>query len=222
MDKVLLISQIFDNAFPNGAYSHSFGFESFLRLNLINDEKSFLKWLEIYLEKSFLYNDALGFCLTYDGFDIINLDEILNASSQSLEIKNANKFMAQNSLKTLEIFNSSLLLNYQNLIKSKKCHGHNAIVFGLFCKEFELSKEVLKNYIFSNIKNLAANATRAIPLGQRNTQNILKNSYFLVNEIYENALNLSSFGSEYLGAGFCALEVGNLMHESLNFRLFMS
>lgn len=43
MDKVLLISQIFDNAFPNGAYSHSFGFESFLRLNLINDEKSFLK-----------------------------------------------------------------------------------------------------------------------------------------------------------------------------------
>ena len=111
MDKVLLISQIFDNAFPNGAYSHSFGFESFLRLNLINDEKSFLKWLEIYLKKSFLYNDALGFCLTYDGFDIINLDEILNASSQSLEIKNANKFMAQKSLKTLEIFNSNLLLD---------------------------------------------------------------------------------------------------------------
>ncbi|QKF64763.1 urease accessory protein UreF [Campylobacter corcagiensis] len=222
MQKELLISQIFDNAFPNGAYSHSFGFESFLRLNLINDEKSFLKWLEIYMKKSFLYNDALGFLLAYDGFDITNLDEILFASSQSLEMRNANKFMAQNSLKTLEIFSSNSLLKYANLIKSKKCHGHNALVFGLFCKEFDLSKSVLKNYTFSNIKNLAANATRSIPLGQIATQKILKNSYDLVDEIYENALNLSSFKSEFLGCGFCGLEVGNLMHESLNFRLFMS
>lgn len=219
MDKSLLISQIFDNAFPNGAYSHSFGFESFLRLNLINDELSFTKWLEIYMKKSFLYSDALGFCLAYDGISVLDLDEILTASSQSLELKNANKFMAQNSLKTLEIFNSNSLLNYANLIKSKKCHGYNAIVFGLFCKEFNLEKSVLKNYIFSSLKNLAANATRAIPLGQISTQKILKNSYFLVDEIYKKALNLDI---SYLGAGFCGLEVGSLLHENLNFRLFMS
>lgn len=219
----LIANQIFDSSFANGAYSHSFGLETFIRLGFVCDENSFFEWLNCYLMQNFLYQDALGFLISYENFsnldEICKVDEILTACTLSSEIKNANRHIALSSISSLEIFDLKILNRYENMIKAGLCFGHSAVVFAIACATLGIGKDVLKLYCFSNVKNLSSSATRAIPLGQKSTQRILKKSHFLIDEIYNKALKLEP---ELLGCGSSVLELSCFMHERLEFRLFMS
>ena len=80
-------------------------------------------------------------------------------------------------------------------------------------------KDAILSYSFSTVSSLVQNGVRAIPLGQRDGQIILRDiSEFLI-ELYEAIKNLEE---EDFGMTIPGLEIAQMRHETLHFRLFMS
>ena len=52
---IFILLQINDSLFPIGAYSHSYGLETYIQKNLVNDMDSAYEYLESNLKNNFLY-----------------------------------------------------------------------------------------------------------------------------------------------------------------------
>ena len=72
---------------------------------------------------------------------------------------------------------------------------------------------------YSVIATLIQNAVRTIPLGQRDGQILLKQSFDTLQEAYNR---ISTLEESDLGANIPGLEISQINHETLTFRLFMS
>ena len=67
MDNQLLsLLQIGDSNFPSGAFSHSFGLETYIQEEIVYSKETFFEWIRIYLEKQIAYTDGLACRLTFD------------------------------------------------------------------------------------------------------------------------------------------------------------
>ena len=62
----LLLLQICDSVFPIGAYSHSYGLETYIQLGIVHDESSAWEFVEQQLRYPLAYTELLGMRLAYD------------------------------------------------------------------------------------------------------------------------------------------------------------
>ena len=80
-------------------------------------------------------------------------------------------------------------------------------------------KEAIIYYIYSTISTLIQNAVRTIPLGQKDGQILLKKFIEILEELYE-IINRTEY--DYFGVSIPGIELSQINHERLTFRLFMS
>ena len=76
-----LLLQINDSLFPIGAYSHSYGLETYIQKQIVFDVKSAYKYIENRLKYNFLYTDLLAVRLAYEAMckhDINEIDKLEN------------------------------------------------------------------------------------------------------------------------------------------------
>lgn len=79
----LRLFQFCDSQFPTGAFSHSFGLETYIQRDTVHDEESFQQWLVLFLNEQLTYADGLTMRLVYDALNendtkaILKLDRIL-------------------------------------------------------------------------------------------------------------------------------------------------
>lgn len=66
MDKLLLLLQLCDSNFPSGAFSHSFGFETYISNEKIYNMETFRDALTVYIQTQLTYTDGLACRLAYD------------------------------------------------------------------------------------------------------------------------------------------------------------
>ncbi|WP_274649059.1 urease accessory protein UreF [Paenibacillus humicola] len=70
MDKWrLVLLQLCDSGFPSGAFSHSFGFETYVQEGRITDSRTFRAWLEAYLLRQWVYNEGFALRLAYEALE---------------------------------------------------------------------------------------------------------------------------------------------------------
>ena len=69
MDKMLSLFQLCDSNFPTGAFSHSYGLESYIQENLVHDQATFAQWLHVYLNEQLVYSDGLATRLVYEALE---------------------------------------------------------------------------------------------------------------------------------------------------------
>ena len=69
MDKILSLFQLCDSNFPTGAFSHSYGLESYIQENLVHDQDTFAQWLHVYLNEQLIYSDGLASRLVYEALE---------------------------------------------------------------------------------------------------------------------------------------------------------
>ncbi|MGL5616449.1 MAG: urease accessory protein UreF [Sarcina sp.] len=225
--KVLQLLQLCDSNFPIGSFNHSYGMETYLRSDEIDDAKSFRNWLDLYLKHQFISSDGLAIRMLYEVLDkndieaIWELDGLLIAQSVAKETRNAAKLVARRMIKIyLDLYDIEILKIYDEKIAKKEVYGHPAIVFGLLMREFEMSEEdAIKYHMYSTVSTLIQNAVRAIPLGQKDGQILVRDFSEKFDELYKEikALDYDSFGANTPG-----LELSQINHETLVFRLFMS
>ena len=229
--KVLKIIQLCDSNFPVGSFNHSYGMETYLRKDEIKNTETFRNWLKIYLNKQLIYSDGLCIRILYDILkehgkleitkEIIELDRKITVQSIAKESRDGAKLIAGRMIRMfIDLYDFEILKEYDKKIKEKEAFGHPAIVFALALYSLGLNvKETICYHIYSTISTLIQNAVRTIPLGQKDGQILLKEFCEDTEILFEKIENADL---DYFGLNVPGIELSQINHETLIFRLFMS
>lgn len=225
--KILNVMQICDSNFPVGSFNHSFGMETYLRAGDIKDTTTLKTWLLSYLKYQFIYNDGFAIRIVYEELKNNNLDEIwkldkkITVQNTSKESRDGAKLIGQRMIKTyLELYDIPLLKEYEKRIRKKISFGHPSIATAILLNYLDISLEdAILYYMYSTISTLIQNGVRAIPLGQKDGL-ILMQEFFPIFE--KLLLKIISLENEDFGLTVPGLEISQINHEELVFRLFMS
>lgn len=225
--KILNVMQICDSNFPVGSFNHSFGMETYLRAGDIKDTTTLKTWLLSYLKYQFIYNDGFAIRIVYEELKNNNLDEIwkldkkITVQNTSKESRDGAKLIGQRMIKTyLELYDIPLLKEYEKRIRKKISFGHPSIATAILLNYLDISLEdAILYYMYSTISTLIQNGVRAIPLGQKDGL-ILMQEFFPIFE--KLLLKIMSLENEDFGLTVPGLEISQINHEELVFRLFMS
>ena len=225
--KILSVMQICDSNFPVGSFNHSFGMETYLRDGQIKDSETLRIWLKSYLTHQFIYSDGFAIRLSYEYIDkkdiekIWELDRKITVQNSAKESRDGAKLVGQRMIKTyLELYDIPLLKEYEKRIKEKKSFGNPSIATAILMNYLEISMEdALAYYMYSTISTLIQNGVRAIPLGQKDGLIIMKEFFEVFEKLVEEIKKLEF---EDFGLTVPGLEISQINHEGLVFRLFMS
>lgn len=224
---LLSLLQLCDTNFPTGAFSHSFGLETYIQEQLLMNKQSFREWLQVYLQEQLVYTDGLACRLTYEALEAGKLD-VLRVLDRKISVQNAasetregNKRVAERMLYIgMDLYDSPPLIQYRQLIRDKKCLGHASIVFALLAHHLKIPQSTtILSYLYTSIASLIQNGVRAIPLGQTEGQQLFQE---LQTPLIQAAEQIERLDSEDLGITPPGLEISQMRHERLGFRLFMS
>lgn len=225
--QLLQLLQICDSNFPVGAFSHSYGMETYLREDIIKDRETFETYIKVYLKGQFIYTDGLAIRLVYEALNANELDKLweidqqITVQSMARETREGTKKVGQRMLQMiLDLYDYDILKNYQERITKGLSHGHPALVFAIAVHGIGVcEKDAILCHSFSTVSTLVQNGVRAIPLGQKDGQIILRDIGEFLIEMYEE---IQSLDEEDFGMTIPGLEIAQMRHETIGFRLFMS
>ncbi|EUJ36742.1 urease accessory protein [Listeria weihenstephanensis FSL R9-0317] len=227
MNKTLTFFQLCDSNFPTGAFSHSFGFETYMNEEAIHDASSFGVWLKIFLQEQLVYSEGLSARLIYEALENGDPDEIiyrsqaLTAQILPREVRVANQKMGERFLVLgQDLFEIKELDMYHQAVVNKEVDAHPVVVLTVIGHHLGLGKqETIEAFLYSTIATMVQNAVRGVPIGQTAGQKLLLAFQAEINEAYLQIERLSEgdFGSTPPG-----LEIAQMRHELLFARNFMS
>lgn len=228
MDNVIFqIMQICDSNFPTGAFSHSFGLETYIQEGKIKNKESFKYALQQFMTSQFVYTDGLACRLSYEVIKCGNdkrlweLDQALFALCGSRETREGNQRIGRQFIKVMnELYPSDLLRVYEAKIKAKELSGHPSLVFAMGMEPLGIDVgTVLSCYLYSTVSTLIQNGVRGIPLGQTDGQRILRElQSFILRQV---EITLCAAEADF-GGNVPGLEIAQMRHEQLSVRLFSS
>ena len=229
MDKNLfLLFQINDSLFPIGAYSHSYGLETYIQKKLVNDVDTAFEYLKCNLKSNFLYSELLAINLAYEYSSngnlnkLLRLDNILNASKSPKEIRLASQKLGSRFIKTLMssdiAYENNNFIDYVN--KSKDNFPTHTVAYGVFCQSVGREKErAIDGFLYSYTSSTITNCVKSIPLSQTQGQQLLYKSYDIFEEVIEKLDKLTIDDLCISTPGF---DIRCMQHETLYSRLYMS
>ncbi|MFD1929652.1 urease accessory protein UreF [Sporosarcina siberiensis] len=223
----LALFQLCDSSFPTGAFSHSYGLESYVQDGRVHDQPSFLKWLDVYLNEQLIYSDGLASRLVYEALEtgdfdkIWKLDRMLTVQNLPRETREGTQRIGDRMLKLVQtLYDVPVCLEYQDRIKKKQSFGHPAIVFTIIGHHLGVSKTTTTlYYLYSTIMTLVQNGVRAIPLGQTAGQKTIQQVQV---PLKKAVAKIQSLEEEDFGIVSPGLELSQMKHERVNIRIFMS
>lgn len=220
--------QINDALFPIGAYSHSYGLETYIQKGILKNADDAASYLQNKLRYSFLYTDLLGARLAFeytkeahlDG--LINLNQLTEALKTPYEIRDASLKLGSRFLKTitsLELPKYAQIFN-AFIVQSADTKYHHCILYGSFCAAIGIDEiEALSHYAYAQASAIVTTCVKSIPLSQTDGQKILSAVYPLLNELLETVLQLDA---AWYGASTPGFDIRCMQHESLYSRIYMS
>lgn len=225
---IFILLQINDALFPIGAYSHSYGLETYIQKNIVKDIDTVFKYLKCNLKTTILYTELLSISLAYDYAkdnklnEIIRLEEIINASKIPSEIRLASQKLGSRFIKTVEAIEISTKGQiFNDYIKaSKEIQPTHSVAYGVFCSAVGIEKiKAIEGFLYSYTSLTITTCVKSIPLSQTHGQRLLYKSY----EIFEEILSiLPSLTLKDLCISTPSFDIRCMQHETLYSRLYMS
>lgn len=227
INNALSLLQLCDSQFPTGAFSHSFGLESYIQADMVHDPESFAEWLDIYLLEQLVYADGLAARFVYEALEEGDLDRIwemdqrLFVQSLAQETREGTQKMGEQMAKITEnIFAAPMLTVYRKRIKQKQSFGHSAIAFTMAGHYLDVPKQTtILYYLYTTIVNLVQNAVRGIPMGQTAGQKLI---YAFQPKLMAAVEKIEQLDESEFGAVSPGIELSQMHHEQVNVRIFMS
>jgi len=226
-NRLLSLLQFCDSNFPSGAFSHSFGLETYIQDGRVKDKETFARWLRAYLDKQLIYADGLACRLAYEAIEqnrieeLWRLDRVMTAQNLPRESREAGRRMGERMIRLgIDLFSLPLLTEYWKKILAKQSFGHPAVVFTIIAHHLQIPKEEgVLSFLYTSMATLIQNGVRGIPLGQTDGQRLL---FELQPHLVQAAEKIQQLQPEDLGSVSPGLEIAQMRHERLHVRLFMS
>ncbi|MGI2293815.1 urease accessory protein UreF [Paenibacillus sp. GXUN7292] len=226
-NKLLSLLQLCDSNFPTGAFSHSFGLESYIQEDKVHDAASFSHWLRVYLHEQLTYTDGLACRQVYEALQSENISRIweidrrITVQNLPRETRQGTQMIGSRMLKlTEQLYSIPILSQYRANITKKQSFGHPAIVFAMVAHGLGVSQSTsILYYLYSAISSQVQNAVRAIPLGQTAGQIILQQFQSELSQAVENIMQLTEDDFGIVSPG---IELSQMKHERVHIRIFMS
>ncbi|HCY6375474.1 TPA: urease accessory protein UreF [Staphylococcus aureus] len=223
----LRLFQFCDSQFPTGAFSHSFGLETYIQRNIIHDDHTFIAWLKMFLQEQLTYSDGLAMRLVYDALEnddtqkVLHIDKLIFVQNLPKETRVGAKQMGTRMVKlALELYNSPWIAWYHQQMQDKKAKLNPAICFTMLGHYLGVDIEtIIDYYLYQNVSSLTQNAVRAIPLGQTAGQKIVTH---MIPYIEETRKQISELKEADFGMTAPGLELNQMAHENVNVRIFIS
>lgn len=209
--------QLNDSTFPIGAYTLSWGLETFVQQKIIHDSQTALEYLESEISSSFLSNELLPVRLAYEYAQngqcnkVLEIDEIYNAAKSAKEIRVGSKKITARFFKTV-----SLWYEMRELSEVQ----HFPVIYGAYCAIKKIPLEsALKTFLYSQFSARVTTLVKLIPLSQNEGQKILHSLFENFDRIL---LDVAKFGEDDLCRSCPSSEIRGMQHEYLYTRLYMS
>ena len=239
----LPLAQLCDSALPTGAFSHSFGLETYICEGVVDGEASFVSWLRVLVSTQLTFSEGLGLRLAFEAVAaddweaIAHLDALLVAQAVPLQVRRAGVTMGRRMLTIARLAlegtdGGRLLSRYAALIDtgdtgnaggtkgSGGCRSHPAIVLAIAGYALEAPPAaVTAAYLQSSVISLTQNAVRAIPLGQDAGQRAIAS---VRGDVRAAVRRIGGLDETDLGAAAPGIEISQMRHERQRARMFMS
>lgn len=226
-NSLIYLLQVATAGFPTGAFSHSYGFETLIDEDIVNDPASLEREALLWLRHGVAKADGAAVALAYqaaserDFSALGELDEMLSALKLGRESREGSLSTGRSFLDAiLNAFPGELSRSYERAIYDRVCLGHYASAFGVAAVDSGISKkEAVLAFMHGSFSNMVGVAARIIPLGQIAVQKILANARPAITECTDASLATSL--SE-MNSATVRLDVASMMHERLYTRLCIS
>jgi urease accessory protein len=226
-NNILSLFQLCDSNFPTGAFSHSYGLESYIQEDTVHDQATFLQWLHVYVNEQLIYSDGLASRLVFEALEkedfekVWKLDRMLTVQNLPRETREGTQRMGDRMLNLIQsLYHIPILSTYRERINKKQSFGHPAIVFTIVGHHLGVPQATTTlYYLYSTVSSLVQNAVRAIPLGQTAGQKTIQEFQIALTEAVEK---IQSLEEEDFGVVSPGLELSQMEHERVNIRIFMS
>ncbi|MBB6444406.1 urease accessory protein UreF [Bacillus benzoevorans] len=226
-NNILSLFQLCDSNLPTGAFSHSYGLESYIQEEMVHNQDTFFHWLRTYIHEQLIYADGLASFLVFQALEeedfakVWKMDRLLTVQNLPRETREGTQRMGERMLHLVQsLYKVPILAVYQKRIEAKQSFGHPALVFTMTAHHLGVPKSTtVLFYLYSVVSSLVQNAVRGIPLGQTAGQKILRDAQpVLINAVEKiEQLDEADFGIVSPG-----IELSQMRHERVNIRIFMS
>jgi len=226
--KTFILLQINDALFPIGAYSHSYGLETYIQKNIVYNAATAFEYIDNNVKYNFLYTELLAAKLAFEYSEnndldkLLELEEIMIASKSPSEIRIAAQKLGSRFIKTLKAINvkyeSDIFNKYTNI--SESAFKTYAVLYGVFCAAVGINKKAaLEAFLYAQTSANITNCVKLVPLSQTQGQQLLYKSH----DIFEDTLDiLEDLTIEKLCLSTPGFDIRCMQHESLYSRLYMS
>ncbi len=209
---------------PVGGFSFSQGLEYAVEQAWVSDVQSSKSWIELNLNQAIARTDLailkrLYTCLEQNELKQFQYwDQHLIACRESKELRLADIAMGKALIRLLKHLDGLDMKPYQELISQPEISFISAFALAAYCWRIDLHT-AQSGYCWTYIDNQVAAATKLVPLGQTQAQNLL----FEVSEKVPEALTLANkLHDDEIGASLPRLAMASAWHETQYTRLFRS
>lgn len=220
--------QINDALFPIGAYSHSYGLETYIQKGILQNAEDAASYLQNKLKYAILYSDLLGVRLAYEYTagdhleQLLNLNHLTQVLKTPSEIREASLKLGSRFVKTIGSlhlsFASSLFNDFISQVAEKELH--HCCLYGAFCAAMNIEEsDALFHYLYAQASAIVTTCVKSVPLSQTDGQKILSSSFPLLAELLSKVMTLSS---DWYGCSTPGFDIRSMQHECLYSRIYMS
>ena len=224
----LLLLQVNDALFPIGAYSHSYGLETYIQEGRVRDAKTAGEYISRKLALGTVYTDLLAVRLACEKAGTGNLEaldeleDMLEASLIPRECREAFKKLGNRFAKTV----SGLPIPWKTQVFEAyvKRRGEGGVchpcAYGVFCAGTGIpAEDAMLHYLYAQTSAMVTNCVKAVPLSQTEGQKILTAQLGAFPGLLEQAKEAPE---KMLGLGAPGFDLAGILHETLYSRLYMS
>lgn len=218
--KLSRLLQLCSANLPVGGFAFSQGLEYAVEQGWVKDLPSTQSWVEINILESLSYNEIAVMSRLYAALQsndqalFIHWNTHLIACRESAELRSGDLAMGKALLRLLNNLDGVAVPEYQ----LEEVSFAAAFVIAGFLWKLDLAS-LQSGFCWCYIDNQVAAATKLVPLGQTQSQNLL----FTISEKIAAALErANSLKDDELGASLPRLAMASAWHESLYTRLFRS
>jgi urease accessory protein len=209
---------------PVGGFSFSQGLEYAVEMGWVHNPTSTKEWISFNLNQSIAHTDLvlinrLQKALLEDDFPSFHKwNQHALACRESNELYLADVAMGKALMRLLKDIQGIDSQHYVQLIREKHISFVSAFALSAYLFGLELS-EMQSGYCWAYIDNQVAAATKLVPLGQTQGQNLL---FELTEQVAEAIEHANQIDDDNIGASLPRLAMASAWHETQYTRLFRS